>query len=52
MTLSCTNRRALTTILVLLGGLLIAGTLYAHGVEKADAEFLQRNAGRALLAFM
>jgi hypothetical protein len=38
--------------LILLGGLLFAGVLYAHGVEGKDAEFLEQNAGQALLAFM
>lgn len=37
---------------LLLGGLLVAGVLYAHGVERGDADFLERNAGHALLAFM
>ena len=40
------------TTLVLLAGLLFAGIVFAHGVEGRDAEFLQQNAGRALLAFM
>jgi len=31
--------------------LLLAGTLYAHGVAGEDAEFLERNAGRALSVF-
>lgn len=39
-------------MLVLLAGLLLAGALFAHGVEGKDAEFLEQNAGRALLAFM
>jgi len=30
---------------------LLAGSLYAHGVAGEDAEFLQRNAGRALGVF-
>ena len=47
-----TRNRIVVAILILLGGLLFAGVLYAHGVEGRDAEFLQRNAGRALLAFM
>lgn len=32
--------------------ILLAGIVSAHGVEGKDAEFLQRNAGHALLAFM
>ena len=39
-------------ITLVFGGLLFAGTLFAHGVEGEDAAFLERNAGRALLAFM
>lgn len=31
--------------------LLVAATLYAHGVAGEDAEFLERNAGRALSVF-
>lgn len=31
--------------------LLLSGTLYAHGVAGEDAEFLERNAGRALSVF-
>jgi len=46
------KNRFVATILILLGGLLFAGVLFAHGVEGRDAEFLQQNAGRALLAFM
>jgi len=38
--------------MMLLGGLLFAGVLFAHGVERGDADFLERNAGHALLAFM
>jgi len=38
--------------LILLGGLLFAGALFAHGVDRGDADFLERNAGHALLAFM
>ncbi len=40
-----------TTVIVLCG-LLFAGVLFAHGVERGDADFLERNAGHALLAFM
>ena len=47
-----TKREIVTTMLILLGGLLFAGVLYAHGVEGRDAEFLERNTGQALLAFM
>ena len=47
-----TRRRAVTAALILLGSLLLASVLYAHGVEKGDADFLERNAGQALLAFM
>jgi hypothetical protein len=47
-----TKNRFVATTLVLLGGLLFAGIVFAHGVEGRDAEFLQQNAGRALLAFM
>ncbi len=46
------KNRFVATTLILLGGLLFAGVLFAHGVEGRDAEFLQKNAGRALLAFM
>jgi len=46
------KNRFVATTLILLGGLLFAGVLFAHGVEGRDAEFLQQNAGRALLAFM
>lgn len=42
MTSSDTRRHRVIAILVLLGGLIFAGTLFAHGVEKADAEFLER----------
>jgi hypothetical protein len=47
-----TSNKTLTAIVILLGGLLFAGVLYAHGVERGDADFLERNAGQALLAFM
>jgi hypothetical protein len=47
-----TRRTTVTTLVILLGGLLFAGALFAHGVEQGDAEFLERNAGHALLAFM
>ena len=48
------HRRSKTVIatVLLLGGLLVAGVLYAHGVAPGDADFLERNAGHALLAFM
>lgn len=46
------RRNGITTVVLLLCGLLLAGVVLAHGVEGRDAEFLQRNAGRALLAFM
>jgi len=52
MTSNDTRNRSVIAVLVLLGGLIFAGTLFAHGVEEADAEFLERNAGQALLAFM
>ena len=42
--------RVLPTVLTLVL-LLAAGGLYAHGVAGDDAEFLQRNAGRALFAY-
>ena len=44
--------RTVTAVATLLAGLLFAGVLYAHGVERGDADFLERNAGQALLAFM
>ncbi len=47
-----TRRKTLAGALLVLGGLLFAGVLYAHGVEEGDADFLERNAGQALLAFM
>jgi len=47
-----TRRRTLAGALLVLGGLLFAGVLYAHGVEEGDADFLERNSGHALLAFM
>ena len=47
-----TRSKAASIAAILLGGLLLAGVLYAHGVESRDAEFLERNAGQALLAFM
>ena len=47
-----TRRNLVAATLILLGGLLFAGVLHAHGVEKGDADFLERNAGQALLAFM
>lgn len=40
-----------TTLLILFGALLLPDIVAAHGVEGRDAEFLQRNAGQALLAF-
>ena len=52
MTSIDTKIRGVIALLILLGGLFLAGALFAHGVEKADAEFLERNAGQALLAFM
>ena len=36
---------------MLLAGLLFAGVLFAHGVERGDADFLERNPAHALLAF-
>ena len=39
-------------LLALLVVLLLPGIVVGHGVEGRDAEFLQRNAGPALLAFM
>lgn len=38
-------------ILILLGVVLFGDVLHAHGVEGKDADFLERNAGHALLAF-
>lgn len=52
MMLVVTRRKTLAGALLVLGGLLFAGALYAHGVEEGDAAFLERNAGQALLAFM
>ncbi len=52
MMLVFTRRKTLAGALLVLGGLLFAGVLYAHGVEEGDADFLERNAGQALLAFM
>ena len=46
------RNRIILAILTLIGGLLVSGVLYAHGVEGKDAEFLAQNQGRALLAFM
>ena len=46
------KNRLVATALIVLGGLLFAGVLFAHGVEGKDAEFLEQNTGRALLAFM
>jgi hypothetical protein len=46
------KNKTLSITLIVLGGLLFAGTLFAHGVEGKDAEFLEQNTGRALLAFM
>ena len=47
-----TRRKSITATMLLLVGLLFAGVLFAHGVERGDADFLERNAGHALLAFM
>ena len=47
-----TTAKNVTIVLTLLAGLAIADVLFAHGVEGKDAEFLERNAGQALLAFM
>lgn len=47
-----TRHKTLSGALLVLGGLLFAGVLYAHGVEQGDADFLERNSGHALLAFM
>jgi hypothetical protein len=52
VTLNWPDNSVLRLVFTCLAGLLFAGALFAHGVEEADAEFLQRNAGRALLAFM
>ncbi len=41
-----------TALLILLVILLLPDIAVAHGVEGRDAEFLERNAGQALLAFM
>ncbi len=46
------KKRLVATALIVLGVLLFAGVLFAHGVEGKDAEFLEQNTGRALLAFM
>ena len=47
------NRIPIRVLPVLVCGvlLLLAGTLFAHGVAGEDAEFLERNAGRALSVF-
>ena len=47
-----TSSKVVTATVILLGSLLFASVLYAHGVERGDADFLERNAGQALLAFM
>ncbi len=52
MMLVLARHKTLAGALLLLGGLLFAGVLYAHGVEQGDADFLERNSGHALLAFM
>jgi len=52
MMFAYTRRKTITAAIMLLGGLLFAGVLFAHGVERGDADFLERNAGHALLAFM
>lgn len=41
----------LVTVLVFLGALALGEIAFGHGVEGRDADFLQRNAGHALLAF-
>ncbi len=46
------RRKNVAAIAILLAGLLCAGVLFAHGVAPGDADFLERNAGHALLAFM
>ena len=46
------GRKNVAVIAILLVGLLCAGVLFAHGVAPGDADFLERNAGHALLAFM
>jgi len=46
------GRKNAAVIAILLAGLLSAGVLFAHGVAPGDADFLERNAGHALLAFM
>jgi hypothetical protein len=46
------RRKNAAVIAILLAGLLLAGVLFAHGVAPGDADFLERNAGHALLAFM
>ena len=46
------RRKNVAVIAILLAGLLFAGALFAHGVAPGDADFLERNAGHALLAFM
>lgn len=46
------NTKVAATVLILMGGLVFADILFAHGVEGRDAEFLERNAGQALLTFM
>jgi len=46
------GRKNVAVIAILLVALLFGGVLFAHGVAPADADFLERNAGHALLAFM
>ena len=46
------KNKTIAAAVILLGGLLLTGVLFAHGVEGKDAEFLEKNTGRALLAFM
>ncbi len=46
------GRKSVAVIAILLAGLLFSGVLFAHGVAPGDADFLERNAGHALLAFM
>ena len=52
MMLVHSKSKSVAVIAILLVGLLFAGILFAHGVAPGDADFLERNAGHALLAFM
>ncbi len=52
MMLVHSRSKSVAVIAILLVGLLFGGILFAHGVAPGDADFLERNAGHALLAFM